>query len=128
MSIPYSSTNNLPLGFPDTASVPGMGTCIVQAVSGPAFSNRVVSRTDGKGDRSDFEIRKSAEPFEITLTVQRATDSIGIPTAGGDFTYDFTKSGDAQTLVVKEASVNIDVDSFDTVDVVCVVQDPATSS
>tara|TARA_R110000782_G_scaffold61161_1_gene126137 strand:+ start:279 stop:659 length:381 start_codon:yes stop_codon:yes gene_type:complete len=123
MAIPYESLSNLPQGFPNTATVPGMGACIVQGVSGNAFSNRVVSRTDGQGDRSDFAIRKSSEPIEVTLTVQRADTSVGIPTEGNLFTYDYTKSGTAADLIVKDSTVNIDPDSFDTVDVVCVVKD-----
>ena len=125
MAIPYSSLTNLPLGFPSTCTVPGMGVCIVQGISGNAFSNRVVSRTDGSGDRSDFMIRKSSEPIEITLTVQRKDTTIAIPTAGGVISYDFDKSGTASSLVIKDATVNIDVDSFDTVDIVCVLKDPA---
>lgn len=123
MAIPYESLSNLPQGFPSTCTVPGMGACIVQGVSGNAFSNRVVSRTNGSGDRSDFMIRKSSEPFEVTLTVQRADTSVGIPTEGGVISFDYTKNGTASDLIIKDSTVNIDVDSFDTVDVVCVVKD-----
>jgi len=125
MAIPYSSLTNLPLGF-TVSTVPGMGECIVQGVSGNSFSNRVISRTDGNGDRSDFEIRKSSEPFEVTLTVQRATTSTGIPNEGGEIAYDFDRSGTASDLIIKDATVNRDVDSFDTVDIVCVFKDSAS--
>lgn len=128
MSLPYETTSNLPLGFTSAVTIPGMGSSIVESVSGNAFSSRIISRTTGEGDLADFEIREASEPTEITLTVQRAASDTAIPTAGGAFTYDFNKSGTATDLIVKDATVNIDKDSFDTVDVVCVIKPAAATS
>jgi hypothetical protein len=124
MSLPYSSTTNLPQGF-ETVSCGG--THIVEAVSGNTAQSRVISRTDQFGDVSDFMVRTSSEPIEITITVQRADNTVAIPAAGTAFTYDYDRSGTQHDLVVKDTIVNRDKDSFDTFDIVAVVKPPVAS-
>jgi len=120
MAIPYSSLTDLPQGF-ETVTI--NGTYIVDSVSGLSKANRVISRQDANGDRSDFMIRKTSDPIEITLTLQRSTTATALPTEGTDFTYDYDRSGTASTLVVKDVTVNRDKDAFDTFEVVAVVKD-----
>ena len=121
MALPYSSLTNLPQGF-ETVSCGG--THIVEAVSGNTAQSRVISRTDANGDVSDFMIRESSEPIEITITCQRADTTVSIPAAGTTFTYDYDRTSTAHSLVVKDTIVNRDKDAFDTFDIVAVVTPP----
>ena len=117
MAIPYSSITNLLQGF---ETVTCGGTHIVEAVSGNTSQNRVISRTNANGDRTDYMIRKSSEPIEITITCQRAASTTGIPAGGTEFTYDYDRTGTAHPLVVKDTIVNRSLDGFDTFDIVAV--------
>lgn len=121
MSLPYTSLTNLPQGF---ETVTCGGTHIVEAVSGNTAQSRVISRTDKDGDLSDFMIRKSSEPIEVTITCQRADTTVSIPVAGTAFTYDYDRTGTTHNLVVKDTIVNRDKDAFDTFDIVAVVKPP----
>jgi len=117
MAIPYSSKASLPQGF---ETVTCGGTHIVEAVSGNTSQNRVISRTNANGDRTDYMIRKSSEPIEITITCQRDLTTTAIPAAGTEFTYDYDRTGTTHSLVVKDTIVNRSLDGFDTFDIVAV--------
>ena len=118
MSIPYSSTADLPQGF-ETVTINSVAY-IVDSVSGASFSNRIISRTDANGDRADFMLRKGSDQVEVTYTLQRATDTTVLPAIGDEYTHDYDRSGTASTLVVKDVTVNRDKDSFDTFDMTSV--------
>ncbi len=118
MSIPYSSTADLPQGF-ETVTINSVAY-IVDSVSGASFSNRIISRTDANGDRADFMLRKGSDQVEVTYTLQRATDTTVLPAIGDEYTHDYDRSGTASTLVVKDVTVNRDKDSFDTFDMTAV--------
>ena len=118
MSIPYSSTANLPQGF-ETVTINLIGY-IVDAVSGASFANRVISRTDANGDRADFMIRVGSDQIEVTYTLQRSITTTVLPAVGDEFSHDYDRSETASTLVVKDVTVNRDKDSFDTFEMVAV--------
>lgn len=118
MSIPYSSLADLAQGF-ESVTINSIAY-IVDAVSGASHENRVISRSDANGDRSDFMIRVGAEQIEVTYTLQRAATTTILPTVGDEYTHDYDRSGTASTLVVKDVTVNRDKDSFDTFEMVAV--------
>jgi len=118
MSIPYSSTANLPQGF-ETITI-NLIDYIVDAVSGASFANRVISRTDANGDRADFMIREGSDQIEVTYTLQRSVTTTVLPVVGDEYSHDYDRSGTASTLVVKDVTVNRDKDSFDTFEMVAV--------
>ena len=118
MSIPYSSTTNLPQGF-ETVTINSVAY-IVDSVSGASFSNRLISRTDANGDRADFMLRTGSDQVEVTYTLQRASDTTVLPSIGDEYLHDYDRSGTGSTLVVKDVTVNRDKDSFDTFDMTAV--------
>ena len=118
MSIPYSSTTNLPQGF-ETITI-NLIDYIVDAVSGASFANRVISRTDANGDRADFMIREGSDQIEVTYTLQRAITTTALPVVGDEFSHDYDRTQTPSTLVVKDVTVNRDKDSFDTFEMVAV--------
>jgi hypothetical protein len=118
MSIPYSSTANLPQGF-ESVTINSVAY-IVDAVSGASFANRIISRTDANGDRADFMLRAGSDQVEVTYTLQRAITTTVVPAIGDEFTHDYDRSGTGSTLVVKDVTVNRDKDAFDTFEMVAV--------
>ncbi len=118
MSIPYSSIADLPQGF-EAITINSIAY-IVDAVSGASFANRVISRSDANGDRSDFMIRAGSDQIEATYTLQRSITTTVLPEVGEEFSHDYDRSGTASTLVVKDVTVNRDKDSFDTFEMVAV--------
>ena len=118
MSIPYSSIADLPQGF-EAITINSIAY-IVDAVSGASFANRVISRSDANGDRSDFMIRVGSDQIEATYTLQRSITTTVLPEVGEEFSHDYDRSGTASTLVVKDVTVNRDKDSFDTFEMVAV--------
>jgi hypothetical protein len=118
MSIPYSSTANLPQGF-ETVTINSVAY-IVDAVSGASFANRLISRTDANGDRADFQLRAGSDQIEVTYTLQRAITTTVLPAIGDEYSHDYDRSGTASTLVVKDVTVNRDKDAFDTFEMVAV--------
>ncbi|AKA60267.1 hypothetical protein P8625_16 [Verrucomicrobia phage P8625] len=119
MSIPYSSTTNLPQGF-ESVTI-NLVPYIVDACSGASKENRVITRTDANGDRADFMIRAGSDQIEVSYTLQRATDTTVLPQEGQTFTHDYDRSGTASTLVVKDVTVARDKDAFDTFEMTAVL-------
>ena len=119
MSIPYESTSDLPQGF-ESVTIDGVAY-IVDACSGPSYANRIISRTNENGDRADFELRAGSDQIEVTYTLQRATDTTGLPSQGVTYTHDYDRSGTGSTLVVKDVTVARDKDAFDTFEMTAVV-------
>ena len=115
MAIPYSSQTNQPLGL-ETVTI-NLIAYVCDAISLSATDNRIISRTDSLGDRADYMIREGSTPIEGTMTLQRATDTTVLPSAGTEFTYDFDRSGTASTLVVHSINVNRSKEAFDTFEV-----------
>jgi len=118
MSIPYSSTANLPQGF-ETVTINSVAY-IVDAVSGASFANRLISRTDANGNRADFSLLEGSDQIEVTYTLQRAITTTVLPAVGDEYSHDYDRSGTASTLVVKDVTVNRDKDAFDTFEMVAV--------
>jgi hypothetical protein len=118
MAIPYSSIADLPQGF--EAITINTIVYIVDSVSGASFANRLISRSDADGDRSDFMIRTGSDQIEVTYSLQRAITSTVLPAVGEEFSHDYDRSGTNSTLVVKDVTVNRDKDSFDTFEMVAV--------
>ena len=119
MSIPYSSTANLPQGF-ESVTI-NVIAYIVDACSGASKENRIINRTDANGDRADFMIRAGSDQIEVSYTLQRATDTTVLPPEGTTFTHDYDRSGTASTIVVKDVTVARDKDSFDTFEMTAVL-------
>jgi len=122
MAIPSSSTANLPQGFESVTigTAPNNIVYIIDAMSGATHANRIISRTDAKGDRADFMIRDGSDQIEVTYTLQRSTTSTILPQIGFGFTHDYDRSGTPSSFVVKDVTVNRDKDAFDTFEVVAV--------
>jgi hypothetical protein len=121
MSIPYSSTPNLPQGF-ESATV----NAVAYKVDGntiPSLQNRLIGRTDELGDASDFMLRKASEHVTGSITMQRANTATVLPPEGVNFSYDYDRSGTNSTLVVQNVTVARDKDAFDTFEVDVVVQE-----
>ena len=119
MSIPYSSTANLPQGF-ESVTINAVAY-IVDACSGASKENRVVSRTNAIGERADFKLIAGSDQIEVSYTLQRATDTTVLPPDGTEFTHDYDRSGTASTLVVKDVSVARDKDAFDTFEITAIL-------
>ena len=118
MAIPYSSLTNLPQGF-ETVTI-NLIDYIADSVSGASFANRVISRADANGDRSDFMIRVGSDQIEVTYSLQRSITTTALPLIGEEFSHDYDRSGTPSTLVVKDVTVNRDKDSFDTFEMTAV--------
>ena len=118
MAIPYSSLTNLPQGF-ETVTINSIDY-IADSVSGASFANRVISRADANGDRSDFMIRVGSDQIEVTYSLQRSITTTVLPLVGYEFSHDYDRSGTPSTLVVKDVTVNRDKDSFDTFEMTAV--------
>lgn len=118
MAIPYSSLTNLPQGF-ETVTI-NLIDYIADSVSGASFANRVISRADANGDRSDFMIRVGSDQIEVTYSLQRSITTTVLPLVGDEFSHDYDRSGTPSTLVVKDVTVNRDKDSFDTFEMTAV--------
>ena len=118
MAIPYSSLTNLPQGF-ETVTI-NLIDYIADSVSGASFANRVISRADANGDRSDFMIRVGSDQIEVTYSLQRSITTTVLPLVGDEFSHDYDRSGTPSTLVVKDVTVNRDTDSFDTFEMTAV--------
>ena len=118
MAIPYSTTTDLPQGF-ESVTINSVAY-IVDAVSGASFTNRVISRTDANGDRADFMLRAGSDQIEVTYTLQRAATTTALPNIGDEYSHDYDRSGTASTLVVKDVTVNREIDAFDTFEMTAV--------
>ena len=120
MAIPYSSAANLPQGL-ESVTI-NLISYIVDSVDLSATDHRIISRTDENGDRADFMVREGSGQITGTMTLQRATDTTALPSAGTEFTYDFDRSGTGSTLIVHSVKVNRSKDAFDTFDVQCILK------
>tara|TARA_R110002167_G_scaffold113538_2_gene286642 strand:- start:475 stop:849 length:375 start_codon:yes stop_codon:yes gene_type:complete len=120
MAVPYSSNPDLPLGL-----APATINSVVYNVDDSSLAskvNRLIEQTDGNGDRAAFMIRADAAQIEGTMILQRATLTTVLPPEGTEFTYDFDRSGTASTLVVKDVTVTIGKDNFDTFEITVILK------
>jgi hypothetical protein len=89
---------------------------VVNSISNAtATENRIISRTDSNGDRSDFMIRKGSDQVIVEFELQKEATTTINPLDGTEFTYDYDQSGTASTLVVVDTSVNRSVDDMTTI-------------
>jgi len=114
MALPYNSVANQPQGFTDVTI--NLINYVVNSISNAtATENRIISRTDSNGDRSDFMIRKGSDQVIVEFELQKESTTTGNPPDGDEFTYDYDQSGTASTLVVVDTSVNRSVDDMTTI-------------
>lgn len=113
MSLPYNSVANQPQGF-DDVTIDGV-TYVVNSVSNAtATENRIISRTDGDGDRADFMIRKGSDQVIVEFELQKALTTTVNPPDGEEFTYNYDQSADTSTLVVLDTVANPSKDEMTT--------------
>jgi len=114
MALPYNSVANQPQGFTDVTIT--LIDYVVNSISNAtATENRIISRTDSNGDRSDFMIRKGSDQVIVEFELQKEATTTVNPVDGTEFTYDYDQSGTASTLVVVDTSVNRSVDDMTTI-------------
>jgi len=114
MALPYNSVANQPQGFTDVTIT--LINYVVNSISNAtATENRIISRTDSNGDRSDFMIRKGSDQVIVEFELQKEATTTINPEDGIEFTYDYDQSGTASTLVVVDTSVNRSVDDMTTI-------------
>jgi len=115
MSLPAESRPNLPFGL----RVVTIKTVdyVVQSADIPTEATRTISRPDEYGDRKDYMIRKSGEPIEGTMTLQRETDTTPLPPSGESFQYDADDDGTDETYLVKDAKLVKSTESLDVIEV-----------
>jgi hypothetical protein len=114
MALPYNSVANQPQGFTDVTI--NLINYVVNSISNAtATENRIISRTDSNGDRSDFMIRKGSDQVIVEFELQKEATTTVNPPDGTEFTYDYDQSGTASTLVVVDTSVNRSVDDMTTI-------------
>lgn len=114
MALPYNSVTNQPQGFTDVTIT--LIDYVVNSISNAtATENRIISRTDSNGDRSDFMIRKGSDQVIVEFELQKEATTTINPLDGTEFTYDYDQSGTASTLVVVDTSVNRSVDDMTTI-------------
>jgi hypothetical protein len=114
MALPYNSVANQPQGFTDVTIT--LIDYVVNSISNAtATENRIISRTDSNGDRSDFMIRKGSDQVIVEFELQKEATTTINPLDGTEFTYDYDQSGTASTLVVVDTSVNRSVDDMTTI-------------
>lgn len=114
MALPYNSVANQPQGFTDVTI--NLIDYVVNSISNAtATENRIISRTDSNGDRSDFMIRKGSDQVIVEFELQKEATTTVNPPDGTEFTYDYDQSGTASTLVVVDTSVNRSVDDMTTI-------------
>ncbi len=115
MALPYNSAPNQPQGFTDLTT-PAGDIYVVNSISNATASeNRIISRTDSNGDRSDFMIRQGSDQVIVEFELQKELTGIINPADGTEFAYDYDQSGTASTLVVVDTSVNRSVDDMTTI-------------
>lgn len=113
MALPYNSVANQPQGFDDVTI--NAVTYVVNSVSNAtATENRIISRTDGDGDRADFMIRKGSDQVIVEFELQKALTTTVNPPDGTEFTYDYDQSGTGSTLVVLDTVANPSKDEMTT--------------
>ncbi len=117
MALPYNSVANQPQGFTDVSiGSPAAINYVVNSISNAtATENRIISRTDSNGDRSDFMIRKGSDQVIVEFELQKEATTTDNPVDGTEFTYDYDQSGTVSTLVVVDTSVNRSVDDMTTI-------------
>lgn len=114
MALPYNSVANQPQGFTDVTI--NLIDYVVNSISNAtATENRIISRTDSNGDRSDFMIRKGSDQVIVEFELQKEATTTINPADGTEFTYDYDQSGTASTFVVVDTSVNRSVDDMTTI-------------
>ena len=114
MALPYNSVANQPQGFTDVTIT--LIDYVVNSISNAtATANRIISRTDSNGDRSDFMIRKGSDQVIVEFELQKEATTTINPLDGTEFTYDYDQSGTASTLVVVDTSVNRSVEDMTTI-------------
>lgn len=116
MALPYNSVANQPQGFTDVSiGSPAIDYVVNSISNATATENRIISRTDSNGDRSDFMIRKGSDQVIVEFELQKEATTTVNPPDGTEFTYDYDQSGTASTLVVVDTSVNRSVDDMTTI-------------
>ena len=110
MALP-AGTADFPLGFESITL--NLIAYKVDAVDCPSELTRTIERTDEFGDAADYQVRLAGEHATGTITLQRATDSTVLPSAGESGTYDFDRSGTTSTITITDVKVVRSKDAAD---------------
>ncbi len=110
MALP-AGTANFPLGF-ETITLNAVAYK-VDAVDCPSELTRTIERSDENGDAADYQVRAASEHASGTMTLQRATDTTAVPSAGESGTYDFDRSGTTSTITITDVKVVRSKDAAD---------------
>ena len=98
MALPSTAPANFPQGL-DVVTI-NVITYIEDSVDIDSETTRGINRTDANGDWAEQQTRKSSDPIEGSMTLQKALTSTAFPTAGTEFSHDYDDSGTASTLRV----------------------------
>lgn len=105
MAFPYSSQADQPQGFTDI-TIDGVTYVVNGISSAPISENRIISRTDGKGRRSDFMIEVGSDQMIIVMELQKATLTTPAPLDGVECSYKFDQWLNTRNLVTLDNSIN----------------------
>lgn len=105
MAFPYSSQADQPQGFTDI-TIDGVTYVVNGISSAPISENRIISRTDGKGRRSDFLIEVGSDQMIIVMELQKATLATPAPLDGVECSYKYDQGLNTRTLVTLDNSIN----------------------
>ena len=111
MALPSTAPANFPQGL-DVVTINAVAY-IADAIDLPSEVTRLITRTDENGDYAESQTRVSSEATTGTMTLQRASTTTALPSAGQSFTHDFDASGTPSTLEVMDVKVNRSKDEAD---------------
>ena len=115
MALPSATPSDFPQGL-DIITINTV-SYIVDAIDIPSQTTRGINRTDQYGDWAEQQTRKSSDPIEGTMTLQKALTTTTFPDAGDQFTYDYDASGTSSTLRVLDVKANRSKDAADTFEI-----------
>lgn len=104
MAAIYNSVTNQPQGFSDITI--DLVVYVVNSGGAPVSENRLVTRTDGEGNRADWALYEGEEPIVFEMELQKALTTTVSPPAGEEVTHDFDGSGTPSTIVTMDGAVN----------------------
>jgi hypothetical protein len=111
MALPSTTPTDFPIGL-DVVTI-GVVDYIQESNDLASQATRNIVRTDENGDYAESQTRASAEPITGTMTLQRATTTTVLPSAGEEFSLDYDRSGTASTLRVTDVKVARGKDAAD---------------
>ena len=111
MALPSTAPANFPQGLSDVTINSVVYIC--DAIDLESQTTRGINRTNSNGDWAEQQTRKSSDPIEGTLTLQKALVATAFPIAGTEFTFDYDVSGTTSTLRVLNVKASRSKDEAD---------------